>query len=236
MSRPTVNLRRYDNRWYRTGGSLLRRSLWFFLGHGIVRSAWIPSSALRVAVLRLFGASIGQRVVIKPSVEVKYPWHLSIGDDCWIGEHVWIDNLTTVKLGNSVCISQGAYLCTGNHDWSDPAFGLRISPIHLADGAWAGARCILLPGTTLETCAVAAAGSVVHGSVPAYQIFAGNPAVFLRQRVIRDDAPATTSALDSTLDGTERSGVPSPTSRAAMHAEVVPEPADVHSHRQGALP
>ena len=180
-----IQLEAYDNRWYRPGGSLLKRSLWFFLGQPIVRSAWIPFSGLRIALLRLFGASIGQGVVIKPSVDVKYPWHLIIGDHCWVGERVWIDNLTTVRLGNNVCLSQGAYLCTGNHDWSDPAFGLMIAPIHLSDGAWAAARSTLLPGSFLGECAVAAAGSVIAGSVPDFEVHAGNPARFIKLRVLR---------------------------------------------------
>jgi len=150
----------------------------------LLRAFWISSSSLRVHLLRFFGARIGERVVIKPGVTVKYPWHLDVADDCWIGEDCWIDNLTTVQLGSNVCISQGAYLCTGNHDWSDPGFGLMIAPIRLMDGAWAGAKCILTPGTTLGEGAVAGAGSVVTGQIPDYHIYAGNPAVFVKRRTI----------------------------------------------------
>lgn len=192
-----VRLRDYDNSWYHPGRSALWRAAWLFLGLPLLRASWITSSSLRVDLLRLFGARIGMRVVIKPGVTVKYPWHLVVADDCWIGEDCWIDNLTTVQLGSNVCISQGAYLCTGNHDWSDPAFGLKIAPIRLMDGAWAGAKCILAPGTTLGEGAVAAAGSVVAGQVPDYQVFAGNPAVFVKHRIVRDVSvsPASEAAL-----------------------------------------
>lgn len=183
-----IQLARYDNSWFSPGGSLLKRSLWFFLGRPIVRSAWIPFSSVRVSLLRLFGAKIGQGVVIKPSVDVKYPWHLVVGDHTWIGEHVWIDNLTAVRLGSNVCISQGAFFCTGNHDWSDPAFGLMIAPIQLGDGAWAGARSILTPGTVLGAGSVAAAGAVVSGIIPDFEIFAGNPAQFVKSRIVRTHA------------------------------------------------
>ena len=186
-----VQLGRYDNSWFDPGGSLLRRSAWFFLGEPIVRSALMPSSALRVALLRLFGARIGRGVVIKPSVTVKYPWHLVIGDDCWIGEHVWIDNLTTVRIEANVCISQGAYLCTGNHDWSDLHFGLMIAPIHLSEGSWAGAKSILTPGAVLGRGAIAAAGAVVSGSIPDFHIYAGNPAKFIKVRTISPDKNAS---------------------------------------------
>jgi putative colanic acid biosynthesis acetyltransferase WcaF len=184
-----VNLRNYDNSWYNPGGSFLKRTAWFFIGQPIVRSALIPSSRLRVSLLRAFGAHIGERVVIKPSVLIKYPWHLVIGDDCWIGEHCWIDDLTTVRIDDNVCISQGAYLCTGNHDWSDPAFGLMIAPIQLCEGSWVGAKSILTPGAFLGKGAIAAAGAVIVGSVPDFEIYAGNPAHFIKRRVIRNAVP-----------------------------------------------
>ena len=183
-----VQLGRYDNSWYDPGGTFLKRALWFFFGQPILRAAWMPSSGLRVSLLRAFGSRIGAGVVIKPSVDVKYPWHLVIGNDCWIGEHCWIDNLTTVRLGNDVCVSQGAYFCTGNHNWSDPAFGLMIAPIQLGDGSWAGAKCILTPGAVLGPGAIAAAGSVVSGTVPEFEIYAGNPARFVRRREIKPAA------------------------------------------------
>lgn len=184
---PAVELQRYNNAWYRPGRPRFTQATWFFLGLPLLRSRLLPSSALRVSLLRAFGAAIGQGVVIKPGVHVKYPWHLAVGDHCWLGEECWIDNLTTVRLGANVCVSQGAYLCTGNHDWKDPAFGLMVSPISLGDGAWAGARSVLMPGVTLGAGAVAAAGSVVSRDVPAWEIHAGNPAQFAKQRVLRGE-------------------------------------------------
>ncbi len=212
-----VQLRTYDNSWFHPGGSFLKRSAWFFLGQPLLRAAWLPSSSFRVRLLRLFGARIGDRVVIKPSVEVKYPWHLAIGDDCWIGEHAWIDNLTSVRVGSNVCISQGAYLCTGNHDWSDPSFGLMIAPIELRDGSWAGARSLLGPGTILGEGAVAAAGAVVGGTIPDYEIYVGNPARFHKPRVIRNKAQAQSAAREQTE--ADKAGLdPRPSERfASLH-------------------
>ncbi len=185
-----VTLRQYDNSWYSPGRSRLWTAAWFFLGLPVLRFSLLPSSGVRVRLLRLFGARIGARVVIKPGVHVKYPWHLTVGDDCWIGEGCWIDNLTTVRLAGNVCLSQGAYLCTGNHDWKDPAFGLIVAPIALGEGAWAGARSVLMPGVVLGTGAVAGAGSVVSKSIPDFEIHAGNPACFRKRRVLRGTEPA----------------------------------------------
>ena len=184
-----VQLRAYNNSWYHPGASHAKRLLWMFAGQPCFGSKWIPTSALRVSVLRLFGARVGTGVVIKPGVKVKYPWYLELGDDCWIGEDCWIDNLTHVRIGGNACVSQGAYLCTGNHDWSDPHFGLRIEPIVMGEGSWAGAKSLLMPGTTLGDYAVVGAGSVVKGDVPPAEIHAGNPARRVRVRRIREFPP-----------------------------------------------
>jgi putative colanic acid biosynthesis acetyltransferase WcaF len=123
---------------------------------------------------------------------------LSIGAASWIGEDAWIDNLVPVTIGANVCVSQGAYLCTGNHDWSDPAFGLRAQPIVLEDGSWVGARAVVCPGVTIEKCGIVTAGSVVTHSIPAYEIHAGNPAHFIRRREIRgDNGPSADSIPES---------------------------------------
>ena len=179
-----VELKNYDNSWYHPGGSFLKRALWMLIAQPLFSSAWL-SSSMRVHLLRFFGARVGQGVVIKPDVLVKYPWHLELGDHCWIGERVWIDNLVTVRIGANCCVSQGAYLCTGNHDWSEPGFGLMTAPIQLCEGSWAGAKSVLAPGSVLGSYAVAAAGSVITGSVPDFQIYAGNPARFVKTRKIR---------------------------------------------------
>ncbi len=194
-----VDLRSYDNSWYDPGRSVLVRSLWLFAGLPLLRSPWFAVSSWRVGLLRLFGAQIGRRVVVRQHVIVKYPWHLVVGDDCWIGEQVWIDNLTAVTIGDDVCLSQGAYLCTGNHDWTDPTFGLRVAPISIGSGGWVGARSMVLPGVQLGEGSVAAAGSVVTGSVPAWQIVSGNPATFLKKRVVRERSPRTASVVQEAV-------------------------------------
>jgi len=158
------------------------RAIWLFIGAPLVRSSMVPFSSIKAAILRRFGARIGRGVVIKPGVRVKYPWLLSIGDHSWIGEDAWIDNLAPITVGRNACISQGVYLCTGNHDWSDPAFGLVLKPIVIGDGAWAGARSVIAPGVSLAWYAIVCAGSVVTRDVPEQQIYGGNPAVYLKHR------------------------------------------------------
>lgn len=180
-----VDLSRFDNSWYTPGRSLLVRVAWLLLSRFFFETFFPWPNALKRGLLRLLGASVGRKVVIKPHVRFKYPWKIAIGDYSWIGEDVWIDSLDSVTVGRNACVSQGAFLETGNHDWSDPAFGLMTRPIVIEDGAWVGAKSTVLPGTVIETHAVVSAGAVVQGRVPALRIVAGNPAVEVRSRELR---------------------------------------------------
>jgi putative colanic acid biosynthesis acetyltransferase WcaF len=181
----TVDLSRFKNPDYDPGRPWLIRMVWFLVGLPLLRSAVVPSSGFRRWLLRLFGADIGKGAVIKPGFRVKYPWLLTAGDHCWFGEDAWIDNLAMITIGDHVCISQGAYLCTGNHDWADPAFRLIVQTIQIHSGAWVGARASLAPGTVVGEGAVVGFGAVASGSIPAYEIHGGNPAKFIRRRQIR---------------------------------------------------
>lgn len=164
-----MNLFEFNNSWYGHGRSPFVRAVWLVL-EGVLFSSWIPGSKWRVSLLRLFGANIGQSVVIKPRTRCKLPWRLEIGDHTWIGEGAWIDNVTDVRIGSNVCISQGVYLCTGNHNWSKPAFDLELGPIIIADKVWVGAFVKVTPNTTIQEGAVVTLGSVAHGTVRAWTI------------------------------------------------------------------
>ncbi|MCL4840457.1 MAG: WcaF family extracellular polysaccharide biosynthesis acetyltransferase [Bryobacteraceae bacterium] len=176
------DLRRFDNSWYEPGASVIVRVLWFFFGAPLVRWPLNPSGALKRAVLRLFGAVIGAGVVLKPGLRVKYPWRLKVGEAAWIGEGVWIDNLADVEIGAHACLSQEAYLCTGNHDWTDPAFSLIVKGIRIGRGAWVGARALIGPGVDVGEHGIASMGSVVLKDIPPFQVYSGNPAQFAKHR------------------------------------------------------
>lgn len=180
-----VDFAQYDNSWYNPGRGFLIRVLWHLINALFLQNPLNPSSALKVLLLRLFGAKIGQGVVVKPGVNIKYPWNLEIGDHSWIGENAWLDSLAQINIGGSVCISQGTYFCTGNHDWTDPAFGLVVKPIVVEDGAWVGARATVLPGVTIASHSIVAAGSVIGKDTTPYMIYSGNPAAAVKERKIR---------------------------------------------------
>jgi putative colanic acid biosynthesis acetyltransferase WcaF len=180
----TVDLSNYDNRGYTPGRGLFVRLLWYVCNATLFATWLLPMSGPKRGLLRLFGARIGAGVVIKPRVNIKYPWHLSVGQHCWIGESSWIDNLVDVVIGDNVCISQGAYLLTGNHDYKDPRFGFMGVPITLDEGSWVGAFAIVCPGAHLARNSIVTVGSVLRGETAPDGIYSGNPATRVREREI----------------------------------------------------
>lgn len=179
----TVKLNQYNNDWY-SAGSTVKKMLWYFTNMFFFKTLLPFPSSFKIKLLKLFGAKVGTGVVIKPNVNIKYPWFLEIGDDCWIGEGVWIDNLALVKIGSNVVLSQGAYLLTGSHDYKKVSFDLMLGEIVLEDGVWIGAKATVCPGVTCHCHAVLAVGSVATKDLDAYGIYQGNPAVMKRERVI----------------------------------------------------
>ncbi|PZM82068.1 MAG: colanic acid biosynthesis acetyltransferase WcaF [Candidatus Margulisiibacteriota bacterium] len=178
-----VDLSLFENSYYKPGRSS-KRVCWYILSHFFVNT-YIPFPAtLKINLLRLFGAKIGKGTVVKPGINIKYPWFLTIGDNVWLGENVWIDNLAQVSIGSNVCLSQGCYLLTGNHDYKKISFDLIVKPIVIEAGSWVGAKSIVCPGVVLATNSIITAGSVITKSTLSDYIYQGNPAIPVRKRII----------------------------------------------------
>ena len=182
MARGRTDLSTFDNSHYDPGGKWIR-GLWFLMNAIFLRSP-LPGSFWKRSLLRLFGAKVGKGVVIKPRVNIKYPWFLAIGEHAWIGEEAWIDNLGTVSIGPHSCISQGALLICGNHDHRSPSFDLLVQGITLEEGVWIGARAIVGPGVRAGSHAFLTMGSVTAEDLSPYGIYRGDPAEYIRERVI----------------------------------------------------
>ena len=181
----TTDLSVYDNPDYSPGASTIKQLLWYVVNAVFFINPLNPLSGLKVRLLKIFGAKIGAGVVIKPAINIKYPWRLTIGNHCWIGEKVWIDNLVDVILGSHVCLSQGAVLITGSHNYKKSTFDLITKPITLEDGVWIGAFATVTGGCYCSSHSVLAAGSVANQSLEPYTIYQGNPAVAKRPRTIQ---------------------------------------------------
>lgn len=177
------DLYKYDNSWYNPGTKWKQVS-WYLISVLFFLNPLNPISGLKIVLLRLFGARIGNGVHIKPGVNIKYPWLLEIGSHVWIGENVWIDNLAKVTIESNVCISQGSMLLCGNHNYKKTTFDLIIGEIYLKEGSWIGAKSIVCPGVTLHPHAILAVGSVATNNLDSFGIYQGNPAVKIRERKI----------------------------------------------------
>lgn len=182
-----VSLKNYDEQNTAYGASIgaskIKQIAWFVCSVLCVKNTLIPFSGFRVWILRIFGAKIGTGAVIRAGVQIKYPWKLTMGDHVWLGEHCWIDNITDVSIGNNVCISQGAMLCTGNHNYRSDNFELILKSIILEDGVWIGAKSVVCPGVVAATHSVLAVGSVATKNMDAYMMHQGNPAVAVKKRI-----------------------------------------------------
>lgn len=179
-----TNLSKFNNSGYTAGRNPIVRMSWYLINAiAFNSSAFIPYSIKRM-LLRMFGAKIGLGVVIKPNLNIKYPWNLEIGKNTWIGEGVWIDNLDQVSIGSNACISQGALILSGNHDYSKTTFDLIVKPIHIGDGAWIGAKSIVTQGVNIGSHAVLAVNSVASSDLEGYWIYRGNPCQKIKERHI----------------------------------------------------
>lgn len=162
-SRRSLAARR--GRPYDKGRGFAAQALWVAVSTLVFTHVWCPNR-LRCAILRSFGAVIGEGVLIRHRVTVQWPWKLSIGDNSWIGTGAELYNLDTISIGSDVCVSQHSYLCTGSHDRMSPSFEFDNAPIVIEDGAWICARATILRGVTVGANSVVGATSLVSRDVP----------------------------------------------------------------------
>jgi putative colanic acid biosynthesis acetyltransferase WcaF len=183
--RTETDLSKFNNDWYNPGNRV-KVILWF-LANSLLINNYLPIPVfIKILVLKLFGAKIGKNVIIKPAVNIKYPWFLEIGDHVWIGERAWIDNFVKVIVEDNVCISQGALLLTGNHDYKKTTFDLIPKEIYLERGVWIGAKSVVCGGIKCMSHSVLAVNSVATKDLQPYTIYQGNPAQAIRERMISD--------------------------------------------------
>jgi len=166
------------------GASKLKQVTWYFINILFFKNTFNVSSSLKVFLLKAFGAKVGNGVVIKPPVNIKYPWKLKLGNNCWIGEGVWIDNLSDVIISDDVTLSQGVLLITGSHDHTKQTFDFISMPIIIEDGTWIGAKAVVLGGVTCKSHCILGLNSVAETDLKPYTIYKGNPAVPVMIRTI----------------------------------------------------
>ncbi len=187
---PKQNLRccrqndRFSSPWTLT--HRLCAGLWTITWLLLFRPTPKPLSRWRVLLLRIFGCHVTGRPFVDASAIVKYPWKLTLEDKACIGPHAELYNLGLVKLGRNAVVAQHAYLCGGTHNFTSEKMELMVGDIQIDEDAFVGAKAIVLPGVRVGVRAIVGAGSVVTKDVPDGQIWAGNPAKFVKPRQLLD--------------------------------------------------
>jgi len=184
MATNQVDLSVYKTIGFERGASVLKEGLWLVVSLLLFRLCPLKMSGLKSLVLRWFGATVGEGVVIKPDVRITFPWKLTLGDHVWLGEGSWLLDLAPITIESHACVSQRAFLCAGSHDYKSPTFDLFVEPITIERGAWIGACAWIGPGVRVGSFAVLTANSVAVKDLEPSGIYQGNPAQFIRHRII----------------------------------------------------
>lgn len=178
-----VNLSKFDSSiGLDRGAGKFKEMVWYFIKMIFFLSAFPYPNALKCFLLKVFGAKVGKGAIIKPRVNIHFPWKLVVGNDVWIGEEAFLLNFEPLTIGNNVCISQRAFLCGGNHDFRIAEMPYRNGPITLMDGSWIGASVFVAPGVTIGVDTVVTAGSVVTENLRDNAIYKGNPLTYIKAR------------------------------------------------------
>jgi putative colanic acid biosynthesis acetyltransferase WcaF len=177
-----VDLSNYDSSL--SLGNKVGRTFWKLVWLFLFRPSPIICFGWRRLLLQAFGAKIGKGVHVYPSCKIWAPWNLEIGDHSCLSHYVDCYCVSNIKIGAHATISQYSFLCTATHDISDPNLRLITKPIVIEDGAWVCADVFVGPGVTMGKGAVAGARAVVTRNVEPWQVVAGNPAIFVKERTL----------------------------------------------------
>lgn len=158
------------------------RALWMLAGGVVFRLTFHNLYGVRRTILRLFGATIGSNVRIRPSVRIEVPWNLDIGDDVSVGDRAILYALGKITIGARTSISQYAHICAGTHDYTDPRMPLLRDPIWIGPEVWVGADAFIGPNVRVgERCVIGARSSVYKDLEPG-MVYGGNPARPIKPR------------------------------------------------------
>lgn len=145
-----------------------------------------PCKLFRVWLVRLFGAKVDWTCNLHPKCKIEYPWNLTMGAYSSLGERTWAYAMAPILIGEKCCIGNDVYLLTGSHDVDSKNFILVTRPIIIQSCTWIATGAYILPGVTLEEGSVISAKSLVSKEVIAWTVVGGNPAKFIKKRIIKE--------------------------------------------------
>jgi putative colanic acid biosynthesis acetyltransferase WcaF len=139
----------------------------------------------KLLILRLFGAKVAYNAIVYSSAHIYDPQNLIMEKGSCIGPEVDCYNVDIVKLCQNAIVSQKSFLCTASHSIDDFTFKLITAPILIEENAWVAADSFVGMGVTVGKYSVVGARASVFKDVLPYTIVGGNPAKFIKKRLIK---------------------------------------------------
>ncbi|MBO8455276.1 MAG: putative colanic acid biosynthesis acetyltransferase [Bacteroidetes bacterium] len=185
MTDPIIDLSKYHNSLSRK--NQLIRLIWSIIW--TISARWLPRSTgshWKILLLKIFGAQIDKTAVIYSSAKIYYPANLIMGKYSCLASDVNCYNVDKIVVMDNSTVSQGAFLCTASHDITDPLNHLITAPIVIQDQAWVAADAFIGMGVTIGQGAVVGARAAVFKNVEPWTVVGGNPAKFIKKRIIKE--------------------------------------------------
>lgn len=176
------NLNLYNTPKGFRGKSVVTVQFWWFIQSFFFKLSPQFLYGWRRFLLRCFGAEIGKKVIIRPSVKITYPWKVKIGDYSWIGDDVVLYSLGDIIIGKNTVVSQKSYICTGTHDYSKIDFPILAKKIVIEDECWLATDVFVSPGIVIKKGTVVGARSTVTKNLDGNSIYVGSPTKFIKKR------------------------------------------------------
>lgn len=158
----------------------------------IDETAEISSDARIIPSIRETKIVIGANTHIYEFVVIKAvggDGDIIIGENCYINPNSTLYSGNGITLKNYVLIGPGTVIAPTNHAFQrrdeyirHQGFVPSRGGVFIEEDVWIGASSVILDGTRIERGAVIAAGSVVRGNIPAYTIWGGVPAKYIKDR------------------------------------------------------
>jgi putative colanic acid biosynthesis acetyltransferase WcaF len=180
----SVRLDQFDHSKIDRGRPRVVEMAWILVKCAFFTSNLPWSNAFKRFLLRCFGAKIGAGVVLRPRINIHFPWKLTIGDHCWLGDGCQILNIAPFEMQTQSALAHEVYIAAAGHDIRSATMAAKNEPILIKSGTWVASRAFIAGGVTIEEDCVIAAGAVVTKDVPKGSIVAGNPGVVVKERVI----------------------------------------------------
>lgn len=160
----------------------VRRVIWNLCRVVLYQTSPRPFHSWRSFLLRSFGATMGPNCHFYPKSKIWAPWNLICADQVTAGDGAEIYNPAPITFGSHAILSQDAYICGATHDYDDAAFPLLAYAMEFGPYAWICARASVAPGVNVGEGAVLGLGSVATRDLAPWTVYAGTPAVKVKER------------------------------------------------------